>query len=62
MRKDVMEHAGLAIFAEVALIIFVVVFILIAVRAIFMRREESRYLAHLPLEDGPNIEQDEVSL
>ncbi|MBA2664734.1 MAG: hypothetical protein H0U74_20775 [Bradymonadaceae bacterium] len=61
MRKDIMEHAGLAIYAEIALIIFVAVFVMIILRAILMRREHSQFLSRMPLEDGLTVEQDEVS-
>lgn len=50
MRRDVMEQAGLAGFAEVGLIIFVIVFIAIFLRAMLMRREQVQACAHLPFE------------
>lgn len=58
MRKDVMEHAGLEIFAEIGLIIFVLVFIAIFLRAAFMRRESIDYLSNLPLEESGEREEE----
>lgn len=61
MRKDVMEHAGLEIFAEIGLIIFVLVFIAIFLRAAFMRRESVEYLSSLPLEESGENEEEVIA-
>ena len=58
MRKDVMEHAGLEIFAEIGLIIFVLVFIAIFLRAAFMGRDNVEYLSNLPLEESGEREEE----
>lgn len=52
MRKDVMADANLAIYAEVALFIFVTVFIAIALRAFFMSKDNVHQLERMPLDDG----------
>ena len=52
MRRDVMEHSGLAYFAEIAIIIFFAAFVLILARAIFMSRSEANRMLHMPLDDG----------
>lgn len=56
MRREVMEAAGLEIYAEIALIIFVVVFIGIFIRAFLMRKDRLDQIAHLPLDDGSEQE------
>jgi FtsZ-interacting cell division protein ZipA len=61
MRRDVMENAGLEIFAEIGLIIFVIVFIAILLTAIFMRREKVEYLSNLPLSEGTERSEEEVN-
>lgn len=52
--SDIMANAGLALYAEIALILFVVAFVAIAVR-IFRpgRKAEMDAAARLPLEDDP---------
>ncbi len=52
---DVMGHAGLAIYAEVALVLFLVVFVAVVARTFSPRRRaEMERAAQLPLEDdGP---------
>lgn len=52
---DVMGHAGLQVYAEVALIIFFLVFLTVMVRVLAPSRRHRRDLAEasrLPLEDG----------
>ncbi|MCG3172611.1 MAG: hypothetical protein GMKNLPBB_00765 [Myxococcota bacterium] len=50
---DVMSGAGLAIYAEIALIIFLVVFLLIALRTWWpTRRKELEDHGGMPLDDG----------
>ena len=50
---DLMSHSGLAVYAEIALILFVLAFLVIAVR-IFLpgRRAEMDAASRLPLDDG----------
>ncbi|RAL23111.1 hypothetical protein DL240_09520 [Lujinxingia litoralis] len=52
MRREIMEAAGLEAFAEVGLILFVIAFVLIVLRAAFAKKEEINHVQHLPLEDG----------
>jgi cbb3-type cytochrome oxidase subunit 3 len=51
MIRDVMEEAGLEFFAEVGLIIFFVVFVLVTVRVLLMRKDRIEHAKNLPLED-----------
>jgi cbb3-type cytochrome oxidase subunit 3 len=58
---DIMSGAGLAIYAQIALVIFVVVFIAIVLRTFApSRRREMDELAHLPLEDERTASQPPV--
>lgn len=51
MFKEIMQNSGLAGFAEVGLVIFLVTFVLIVVRAFFgMSQDEERNVSHLPLD------------
>jgi cbb3-type cytochrome oxidase subunit 3 len=52
--SDIMGNAGLAFYAEVALVIFMAVFVLITVR-LFMpsAQQELQEAARLPLDDDP---------
>ncbi len=52
MKREVMENADLAIFAEVGIIIFMVVFLAVIVRVVFMSKSEADEIGRLPLEDG----------
>ena len=52
MRQEAISSANLAIYAEVALAIFVLCFIGIAVRAWLLSREEADAIASLPMNDG----------
>ncbi len=56
MKREVMEHAGLSIFAEVGIILFLVAFLLILVRVFIMRKEKADEMAHIPLEDGSDFD------
>jgi cbb3-type cytochrome oxidase subunit 3 len=50
--SDVMGHAGLAIYAEIAMVIFIVVFVVLVVRLFRPRdRETIEQHRHLPLAD-----------
>jgi hypothetical protein len=52
--SDIMGNAGLSIYAEVALVIFVVVFLVNAARLwLPSRQQELRDAAMLPLNDDP---------
>ena len=50
---DVVSHSGLAIYAEIALILFALVFVAIVWRVLSpKRRDEFEAAGRLPLEDG----------
>lgn len=50
--SDIMSHAGLSFYAQVALLIFLTVFIAITIRTFLpSRRNELREAALLPLDD-----------
>jgi cbb3-type cytochrome oxidase subunit 3 len=46
-----MGHAGLSVYAEIALIIFLAVFVLVVIRIFTARRSEMDRRARMPLED-----------
>jgi cbb3-type cytochrome oxidase subunit 3 len=50
--SDIMSHAGLAIYAEVALVIFLAVFVAIVIRLFRSKRSEMERRARMPLEDN----------
>jgi cbb3-type cytochrome oxidase subunit 3 len=50
--SDVVGGSGLAMFAEVALIIFFVAFVAIAISLLLTRRADHDRAAHLPFDDG----------
>ncbi len=51
--SDIMSHAGLSFYTEVALVLFVAAFIAIAVRTWWpSRRRELDTAAHLPFDEG----------
>ncbi len=52
--SDIMSNAGLAIYAEIALVIFVLVFIGVVARVLApSRRRHWEETGQLPLDDGP---------
>jgi cbb3-type cytochrome oxidase subunit 3 len=54
--SDIMSNAGLSNYAEVALLIFLAVFIVVAIRTFApSRREEMRRAALMPLDDGVQV-------
>ena len=51
--SDVVGHSGLSGYAEVALVIFLVVFVAVVVRTFWPGgKERLRHVSRLPLEDG----------
>jgi hypothetical protein len=51
--SDVVSHAGLAVYAEVALVLFFVAFVVIGVRLLVRRdRHELERMSRMPLDDG----------
>lgn len=53
MLHDVVAGSGLAIFAEVALVIFFVTFLVVVFRVMGRNRNHYEALARMPLEDEP---------
>ncbi len=56
MGRDVIADSGMVGFAEVGLIIFISVFILIIIRAVFMNKDHAEHMEKLPLDDGQQSE------
>ena len=52
--SDVVSGAGLSSFAEIALVIFLAVFLAVALRAFFSPREIMDAAARMPLDDETN--------
>lgn len=53
---DVVSGAGLAAYAEVALLLFFIVFIAILLRIMATKKQSLDRAAHLPLEDDQHVE------
>ena len=51
--SDIMSAAGLSSYAEVALLIFLGVFVIIAGFVLLSRRQRWEHVAQLPLDDEP---------
>lgn len=51
MKRQAMEAAGLEWFAEVGIIIFFSVFVLVAIRLVFMKKETAEEIGRIPLDD-----------
>ena len=62
MHRDVISYADLTQYAEIGLIIFVAVFIMIILRAFFMKAERVEHMENLPLEDGQEAELDQEAI
>lgn len=63
MKRQAMETAGLEWFAEVGIIIFFSVFVLVAIRLFFMKKESAEELGRIPLDDEvENLSDDEVTV
>lgn len=56
MRRDVMQTAGLELYAELAIIIFFVTFGLIALYTLTRRKADLKEVQELPLFDGVEVE------
>lgn len=61
MHKDVIGNAGFEAFAEIALIIFVTVFMLVMIRALWMNTDKAQHMEKLPLHDGERLESTQES-
>ncbi|MFI4873269.1 MAG: hypothetical protein ACIARQ_15765 [Phycisphaerales bacterium JB061] len=48
---DIMSHMALSVWAEIALVIFQIVFVLVVARVLFAPKSEVRRIASLPLDD-----------
>ena len=48
---DIVSSIGLTSFAEVGLIIFLIVYVAVTIRALWMKRSETDEIARLPLDD-----------
>lgn len=53
--SDVVSGAGLAIYAEIALVIFLVVFLIVGIRALVSRNAEFEHASQLPFDDGTRV-------
>ncbi len=51
MKREVMQAAGLHMYAEIGLILFIVAFIFVLARVILLKRDEIEELEKLPLDD-----------
>lgn len=56
MRRDVMQTAGLEMFAEVAIVLFFLAFAGIVLRTMLRRKDELVEIQNLPLFDGNEVE------
>jgi cytochrome c oxidase cbb3-type subunit IV len=52
MIRDVVSFLDYSICAEIALALFVIVFITVSIRTLFTNRREIDHMARLPLEEG----------
>ncbi len=55
MIKEVLSSMHTFAYAEIALLLFVMVFLSVLMRVILLRKEEARSIAMIPLEDGKKI-------
>jgi cbb3-type cytochrome oxidase subunit 3 len=53
---DVVSAAGLAEYAEIALLLFFAVFIAVTLRVLSANKGSLERAAHLPLEDDPHVD------
>ncbi len=51
MIRDVVSHLDYSLCAEIALALFVIVFIAVAIRTALYKRSETERMANLPLEE-----------
>ena len=59
--SDVVSGAGLAGYAEIALLIFFLVFVAVGIRLLFSAKHSFRDAAQLPLDDGSPASADNPS-
>jgi cbb3-type cytochrome oxidase subunit 3 len=53
-----MGRAGLAVYAEIALVLFLIVFVAVVIRIFTARRADMDRRARMPLEDEPTSEKE----
>ena len=53
--RDVMQNAGLEVFAEVGILIFFATFVVVALRTLFRRHATYDDVSNLPLDDGAEV-------
>lgn len=56
--SDIMGRAGLAVYAEIALVLFLIVFVAVVIRIFTARRADMDRRARMPLEDEPTTEKE----
>ena len=55
MKRDVMQAAGLEMYAEIAIIIFFVTFLAIALKILLSKKGAFDEVANLPLDEGTEV-------
>lgn len=55
MKRDVMQAAGLEVFAEIAIIIFFATFAFIMLRTFFGTKDRFDEASNLPLDEGTEV-------
>ena len=50
MKREIMESAGLEIYAEIGLLLFVVAFVFVIARVLLLKNDEVEHLEKLPLD------------
>lgn len=56
-KTDILSGADLDFYAQIGLVIFVLVFTLVVLRLVFMKKSEAERMNSLPLTDDPLSEQ-----
>lgn len=56
--SDIMGRAGLSVYAEIALVLFLIVFVAVVIRIFTARRADMDRRARMPLEDEPTSEKE----
>lgn len=53
MKREVMESAGLEMFAEIGLVLFLLGFLFVIIRVVLLKSDEVEHLESLPLDEKP---------
>ncbi len=61
MKRSVIEAAGLGVFAEIGIVIFMVVFVLVVAKGFLMPKAQRDLLSGLPLTDAPSPQNEVTS-